>query len=586
MAATNESQEKNQEMQRPDWGVMAYLAGDNELANEMVRALKQIESRYETGADRNGGGEGSVPIRPVAVQFDPSGAGLPTQRYYFGEKQLTQETEPVETTTLLEAYRQKLPKPDAEEFNETNTGNPAALSGFVHWAMTDPNLGASEADNYALVLSGHGSGATEEVFLRDHSPEDALSVRELDKALDNARHMVYIAKNWQGSEPLTAERLRKELDWRIDPETREDPEEKKKRPRLPPRSTRLALLGLDACFMNMAEVCYDIRDHADYVVGAQGFEPAFGWPYDRIIRGAQAESDLTAGKLAEIIVKEYVDYYSDFDKTAGCSVDLAAIKTGSLEDLVTPLKSLAGALQNALDYPALRDQIVLAHWKAQRYKFEQYVDLYDLCECLSLRFLSKDLPSRGLIYDRPDNNTEAPPVGDVKDQIVKACKAVKEAVEECVLVSRCSGYAYQHSRGLSIYFPWAKMPLPHAYTHFRLVQETNWGNFLDDYLEKTCREPRSGFEPSEWMERKTEVDKCAAGCLDKLDAFGNKYGRRVTKYGRRVTKYGRRVTKYGRRVTKYAGDRDTSVTNFPLVYGQAEWRPPKRKKKGGGEAAK
>ena len=30
-----------------------------------------------------------------------------------------------------------------------------------------------------------------------------------------------------------------------------------------------------------------------------------------------------------------------------------------------------------------------------------------------------------------------------------------DALEACVIRSGCSGFAYQHSHGLSIYFPWA-----------------------------------------------------------------------------------------------------------------------------------
>ena len=53
------------------------------------------------------------------------------------------------------------------------------------------------------------------------------------------------------------------------------------------------ILGFDACFMSMGEVALQIRDFADILVGAEGMEPAFGWPYARLIARAK-ERELNA----------------------------------------------------------------------------------------------------------------------------------------------------------------------------------------------------------------------------------------------------------------------------------------------------
>ena len=165
--------------------------------------------------------------------------------------------------------------------------------------------------------------------------------------------------------------------------------------------------------------------------------------------------------LASEIVEEYVTHYHDYDRTAGRSADLSAIDLDEIEgvanavtDLVKKLKELKTEGHNRL---------LLAHWYAQTYQFDQYVDLKDLCEHIET-FL-------------PDLRLE--------------CHMVKEAVDQCVLKSGCSGFAYQHSHGLSIYFPWVYVSPD--YCHLEFAKKTLWHEFLDIHLKETQRKPREGF---------------------------------------------------------------------------------------------
>src|SRR2546421_5341493 len=47
---------------------------------------------------------------------------------------------------------------------------------------------------------------------------------------------------------------------------------------------KVDLVGMDACLMTMLEVAYQIRDHAQILVGSEEVEPGDGWPHDRILR--------------------------------------------------------------------------------------------------------------------------------------------------------------------------------------------------------------------------------------------------------------------------------------------------------------
>src|SRR5262249_49546556 len=161
-------------------------------------------------------------------------------------------------------------------------------------------------------------------------------------------------------------------------------------------------------------------------------EPAFGWPYDRIIKEAmakiaekeakvgEAERHLAPEELAKVVVHAYVNHYSDYDRSAGRSADLAALSLTAMGDVKVAFTALVEALRKE----GRHDAVLLAHWYAQTYKSDQFVDLKDLCVQIQKQF--------------PNN-----------DSVRVRCDEVIKAVRSCVVTSECSGFATQHSYGLS-----------------------------------------------------------------------------------------------------------------------------------------
>jgi Clostripain family len=139
----------------PGWLVMLYLAGDNNLTEEMVLALQNLLPHESRSSDL------------IVAQLDPSGVGLSTQRYNFGELK----------GTKLEAYR------DKKFSGESDTGSPATLRAFIEWAVAQAKDMGREDMRYLLILSGHGSGTTEDFLLSDENSRDALSIPALQEAL-------------------------------------------------------------------------------------------------------------------------------------------------------------------------------------------------------------------------------------------------------------------------------------------------------------------------------------------------------------------------------------------------------------------
>ena len=90
----------------------------------------------------------------------------------------------------------------------------------------------------------------------------------------------------------------------------------------------------------------------------------------------------------------------------------------------------------------IHDKVLLAHWKAQSYKNEEYVDLGDFCDRLTDE-LSDGTPAQS---SQSSGNTR---------EILAACRDLKQAIHSAVVRCCFSGPVYQHSRGISLYFPWS-----------------------------------------------------------------------------------------------------------------------------------
>jgi cysteine peptidase C11 family protein len=448
---------------------MLYLAGDNSLSDECIWALKEIcRVGLKDGVN-------------VLAQYDSRVA--PIMRYDLREiieKEQPKKEAANEAKTYAQAsdshcikrdgdrflfkHGEKLVRPphqgasrapragegDApEEGIEEGMAFASTLRDFVQWAV-----GKYSEGRYMLVLCGHGSGAEGDVLIKDENPVRYLSIRRLRWALEDAQNTT---------------------------------------------NRKIDILGMDACAMSTIEVAYELRNTADFLVAAEGFESNTGWPYQRVIDILNRPEDIEPRQLASEIVRQYAGYYTDY-AVAGISVDLAACDLKEIGNLANVALDLGGALKDEMskfNYQAedaaaqdaiVENAILLAHWRAQSYRFEDYVDLWDFCS-----LLAKSL-----------KDTE----------VERICKRTMTAIEKCVLKSCYSGPDFQHSHGLSIHFPWTGGISPrYRGLHFSTEREIDrketatffenrkkqeapedeksWIKFLEYYLEKTRRKNRN-----------------------------------------------------------------------------------------------
>ena len=212
--------------------------------------------------------------------------------------------------------------------------------------------------------------------------------------------------------------------------------------------------------------------------------------YPEIARYPQPGIDEKLLKIFYYCLYNSLDY-----QLAGYPFDLCLTNLNRVSESEEPMKRLVSSLINGLDNPKARQLILLAHWDAQSFYSEDYVDLYDFCFCLRRRCDEIEAKSQF-------------------EEIYNACDGMIDVLEKGPdkLVKECAfaGAAFQYSHGHSIYFPWAQPVENKAwheqYTYCRLNEKTCWGYFLRAYFEKTRRQPRFNETKPEG-EQKEAVEK-------------------------------------------------------------------------------
>jgi len=445
------------------WTVMVYLAGDNNLSSECLFALTEMKK--------------AAPGKQIQViaQFDPQDNYLPTHRYEINRKgpnstlfediideahynpetcevRFRKESKRAELLatsrlkhrTVIESVLSdandltSLEFKDEEITDDTNTGSPVTLYNFLSFCIQE-----YPADHYMVVLSGHAGGTESDYLLKDSSSKGSLTFNELKQVF-------------------------KELQTDLN-------------------GKPIDIIGMDNCLMSMGEICYELRGLAQIAVGCESYSPASGWPYREILERLRidfaerkAKRKSLPAEAAKAIVEEYVNYYARY-WMAGLSVTQSAIDIGKVQKFRKVMDKFASELEQGLvkEYEKnsrkqksttspspFQDALVLAHWEAQSYNGESFVDLYDFCDCLERRLQSAS--------------------------VGKTCREVKKFIKsEFVLRSCYSGAVYQYSYGVSIYFPWAEVA--NSYTNLDFIKDsvdTGWGKFLRTYTAMTRRQPQ------------------------------------------------------------------------------------------------
>jgi len=366
---------------------MIYLDSDNNLESAGIDDINEMEIVGSTSEVNIVVQVDRIPYSVLASNNegyadDISNSNWTTTRRYY----ITQDFDPIQINSQL-----------ISDLGELNMGDPQTLVDFTNWAAIN-----YPAKKYLLVIWNHGGGfrslyLTKDIAWDDTSGGDKITMPELEYALSAIT--TQIGKN-------------------------------------------IDIVGMDACFMAMTEVAYQIKDYADILVSSEESEPSDGWPYDTILNQLVSNPLMSSVELAGDIVDKYIYSYPSGNVTQ------SAIDLSYMDTLAGKLSNLALATMSDSSTP--KSKYILASVSSQHYIDYDFIDLYDFC-------------NKVLIYS---NNTN----------VKNIASSVQQTLNSAIIKSGFSGSGLTGSKGLSIYFPYIAYHYYYNYTNFS--QDTFWDEML------------------------------------------------------------------------------------------------------------
>ena len=447
---------------------MVYLAGDNNLSEDMITCLKGMmnfgtQEKINLVALYDGGYPASD------IKFFNFTKESP-DRSLNGHRRTLEHFEEI-LETPKKGVRQEHSKIDLFELKEFI---PRVMEKFP-------------AEKYALIISAHSDGVIGRTTLRDDNPNISLNLVGLRRVLE------------KGLEDEYGE-IRK-----------------------------LDLLGFDSCLMGMLEVGFELKDIAKVMVASEGNIPTTGWAYEEVLADLMEKGGgIDEKEFAVSIVDRYADFSVDYT-LGGRSVNISACNLEELyneNSIYTLIQELGKIFNDIFDLPTeisetvneqraqenqlIKDKFVdwmlLAHHRSQLFMHNQAVDIIDFLSNFLVQYPKwlRENEILGLIpktYEGGEKqNTTIDRVERRITEIFNKFKAIENAINESsrkyILASSSVGAEYQFSKGMSLFFPWTILALnliSDRYNELKFNENKNWLDFISNYTSYTFR--KNNIEP-------------------------------------------------------------------------------------------
>jgi len=251
-----------------EWNILIYMAADNNLERF---AIQNIESMQKVGSKEN---VNIIVLLDRSPRFDKSNED------WSGTKilRITNNSRSINTDIV-------------EDMGELDMTNSMNLYSFLNWAKDN-----YPAKHTLLTLWGHGRGVYPDCTIPTTKGiiEDYTTGYGSDKTMSIVNFASAI-KDYEVTSNKTID-----------------------------------ILHFDACYMQMIEVCWQIKDLTDYIVGAETAIPGKGADYEGIVRYLYDNSSVTPEDVSRFIASSYfkgnVDY-QNIDNFTTCAISTKALKS-------------------------------------------------------------------------------------------------------------------------------------------------------------------------------------------------------------------------------------------------------------------
>ncbi len=186
---------------------------------------------------------------------------------------------------------------------------------------------------------------------------------------------------------------------------------------------RFDLVGFDACLMGTIEAAYMLEPYADFMIGSEETEPAWGWDYAAWLSALGNNPSVDTVELGRIIVDSFIEHNAAFSAELGGSD--ATLSVVSLREIPYVYKTLCAYMTNASEALADREYTMISSAVARSRAFAG--GGYDLI--------------------------------DIRDFVIRSgledARALSDALDSAVKYTRSSARTGVY--GLSMYFPYTNL---------------------------------------------------------------------------------------------------------------------------------
>ncbi len=383
-----------------EWTVMVFINGKNNLSRYVeidMNEMEQIGSTDKVNIVVEAGKlKYTVPDYPDYPggwdNYDnPWGGGMPpymkqaVSADWYGVRRYYVQKD-ADTATLGSQLLQELPKADMGDWNH--------LVEYVQWAKAN-----YPAKKYMLVVWNHGDG---------------WKTKSLGRTPSIAKGISYDDETGNG---ITTVQLGQAL----------------------AKIGGVDVYASDACLMQMAEVVYELKDHAPVIVGSEETEPGDGWDYTAFLSRM-----MTSNLAPEAVATAAVEGYSASYSAKGKAVTMSAVRSSEAE----PLRLLT---DQWVTLAMTQDKAKLREALNETTKFEG-VDARDLLHFLNLA--GSKLPAL-----------------QAKGTEISALVSGRMIIRNVP-----TGDSYKNAGGLAIYLP--SYNFDANYSKLTLSKTGNWDEFM------------------------------------------------------------------------------------------------------------
>ena len=301
------------------WTYIVYMAADNELESNALRAINDLE-----GADWRGQDVSVLALIDRHPGYDASDGNWSGTRLY----EVTYDKDGVNSTLISERLECGILGLSKGSESELDMSRPYVLKDILEYAKA-----AYEAEQYGLIIWGHGSG-WRGMGKDETSGGSVMKISRLGSAV---------------------------------------------------KDKGLSVIAFDTGFAGNMKVFYELKDAGRYGIGSSGASPAEGWAYKDVF-----EKFLASGKGAEDFCSAVIAAYKEkYSGTAGAEITVCKLDTignvySAYEALSKEVSEAIVSREIAAKVKALLMNESLTY-RDNSYPTDVYVDMKDSADKLKSR---------------------------------------------------------------------------------------------------------------------------------------------------------------------------------------------------------